>query len=152
MGAPAHARTDERQLVEQARGASLVLDELHTRTADGKGPMSRCWCVESVRRARLIACCTSALRATMSSGGTWAEQQREVGRVASQLFGVEVKPERVIGETLQRVTPRNRPISGMTFLSGLKCVTEEDVPSSAMSRHLFRHAAGSSLSWRDERP
>lgn len=43
--------------------------------------------------------------ATLAGGGTWHEQQAEVARTASLLFGAEVDPEHVIGESLRRVTP-----------------------------------------------
>ena len=36
----------------------------------------------------------------MASGGTVAEQKAAVADVATRLFGAEVTPERVIGETL----------------------------------------------------
>jgi hypothetical protein len=36
-------------------------------------------------------------------------QQEEVARVASGLFGAEVHPSRIIGETLRRVTPPPEP-------------------------------------------
>lgn len=132
-------RTDERQLVEQARGLRfLVLDELHTYR--GRQGSDVAMLVRRVREAcqtdRLLHVGTSA---TMSSGGTWAEQQREVSRVASQLFGVEVKAERVIGETLQRVTPE-QDLSSVTFLERLrKCVLEEDVPSASDVATFVRH-------------
>ena len=40
----------------------------------------------------------------MSSKGTVAEQRQDVADVASRIFGAEVTPERVIGETLVRST------------------------------------------------
>ena len=42
--------------------------------------------------------------ATMASAGTDADQRRVVAEVATGLFGTEVTPERVIGETLDRAT------------------------------------------------
>ncbi len=41
--------------------------------------------------------------------GTYDEQQTEVAEVASVLFGAEVTPSDVIGETLQRATPEEMP-------------------------------------------
>ncbi len=43
--------------------------------------------------------------ATLAGAGSFAEQQAQVASVASQLFGVPVRPEHVIGETLRRATP-----------------------------------------------
>lgn len=132
-------RTDERKLVDQARGLRfLVLDELHTYR--GRQGADVAMLVRRVREAcqaeGLLHIGTSA---TMSSGRTWAEQQREVGRVASQLFGVEVKPERVIGETLQRVTPE-QDLSASTFVASLHAaVMAEDVPSDSNPAAFIKH-------------
>ena len=97
-------RVDERQLVEQAKGLEfLVFDELHTYR--GRQGADVALLARRVREAceapKLQVVGTSA---TMSSGGTFADQQAEVARVASMLFGSPVPPENVIGETLRRST------------------------------------------------
>jgi hypothetical protein len=43
--------------------------------------------------------------ATLATGGTHEEQRAEIAKVSSVLFGDEVKPDYVIGETLRRATP-----------------------------------------------
>src|SRR5262249_18804645 len=79
-------------------------DELHTYR--GRQGADVALLVRRVREAcetnHLIHVGTSA---TLSSEGSWLEQQEEVARVASQLFGSEVLPSRIIGETPRRVTP-----------------------------------------------
>ncbi|WP_420636089.1 DEAD/DEAH box helicase [Candidatus Palauibacter sp.] len=95
---------NEEQLVSASQGLRfLVLDELHTYR--GRQGADVAMLVRRARRAcradRLIHIGTSA---TLSSGGPWPQQQAEVARVASGLFGAEVKPDRVIGETLRRAT------------------------------------------------
>jgi very-short-patch-repair endonuclease len=95
----------DNQLVDAARGLRfLVLDELHTYR--GRQGADVAMLVRRVREAchaeNLLHVGTSA---TLAGGGTWVEQQQEVASVASRLFGAEVKPERVIGETLRRATP-----------------------------------------------
>ena len=99
------SRVDERPLVEAARGLRfLVLDELHTyRGRQGAD-------VALLARRVRDACQAQHLQvvgtsATMSTGGAWADQQSEVARVATQLFGQPVTAENVIGETLRRGTP-----------------------------------------------
>ncbi len=81
----------------------LILDELHTfrgrQGADVALLIRRVR--ESCRAANLLYIGTSA---TLASAGTWHQQQEEIASIASRLFGAEVKPESVIGETLQRVT------------------------------------------------
>ncbi|MCL4821584.1 MAG: DEAD/DEAH box helicase [Vicinamibacteria bacterium] len=100
-------RTDERELVAAAKGLRfLVLDELHTYRGRQGADVALL-----VRRAR-EACESAHLQhvgtsATMATGGTVEDQQREVARVASLIFGAPVEPEGVIGETLRRVTPES---------------------------------------------
>ncbi|HWP40590.1 MAG TPA: DEAD/DEAH box helicase, partial [Tepidisphaeraceae bacterium] len=98
-------RPREKPLVRAASGVRfLVLDELHTYR--GRQGADVAMLVRRARDAfgagRLQHVGTSA---TLVAGGCWAEQQAEVARVSSILFGAEVRPECVIGETLRRVTP-----------------------------------------------
>lgn len=95
----------EANLVQAARGLRfLVLDELHTYR--GRQGADVALLVRRVREAcqahELLHVGTSA---TLSSGGTWDVQQREVAQLATRLFGAPVTPEGIIGETLRRVTP-----------------------------------------------
>ena len=99
-------RVDERPLVERAAGLEfLVFDELHTyRGRQGAD-------VALLARRVREACKASELQlvgtsATMATGGSFSEQQREIATVASMLFGRQVLPENVIGETLRRSTAR----------------------------------------------
>ncbi|MFE1995252.1 DEAD/DEAH box helicase [Streptomyces parvulus] len=94
-------RTD---LIGRAKGLRfLVLDELHTyrgrQGADVAMLVRRLR--EAVQSPGLQCVGTSA---TMATGGTPASRRREVARVASTLFDTEIKPERVVGETLVRAT------------------------------------------------
>jgi hypothetical protein len=43
--------------------------------------------------------------ATLAGSGTYDEQRAEISRIATRLFGAEVRSENVIGETLRRATP-----------------------------------------------
>lgn len=93
------------QLVDAARDLRfLVLDELHTYR--GRQGADVAMLVRRVREAcraeNLLHVGTSA---TLAGQGAWIEQQTEIAAVASLLFGTEVKPEGVIGETLRRATP-----------------------------------------------
>jgi superfamily II DNA/RNA helicase/ribosomal protein L37AE/L43A len=98
-------RPDERRkLVDAAQGLQfLVLDELHTYRGRQGADVAML-----VRRVR-DACQSPNLQcvgtsATMASEGLATDQRRVVAEVASALFGAEVTPERVIGETLDRAT------------------------------------------------
>src|SRR5690606_16148028 len=86
----------------------LVFDELHTYRGRQGADVALL-----VRRARaafhspdLLCAGTSA---TMSTRGTWVEQQAEIAAVASTIFGTTVTPGNVIGETLVRATPELPP-------------------------------------------
>ena len=113
-------RPDERRtLVHAAQGLRfLVLDELHTYR--GRQGSDVALLVRRVRNTlgenRLQCVGTSA---TLAGGGTYTEQQVEVAQVATQMFGAEVKPEHVIGESLRRSTPE-RSFSDPGFLQQIK--------------------------------
>lgn len=98
-------RPFEKKLVKAASGLRfLVLDELHTHR--GRQGADVAMLVRRVReacRATDLQCIGTS--ATLAGSGTHEEQQQEVARVATQLFGTTVKPEHVIVETLRRATP-----------------------------------------------
>lgn len=106
-------RTDleinERKLVEASQGLEfLVLDELHTYR--GRQGADVAMLVRRVRErcgAPSMRCVGTS--ATIAGAATREERQREVARVASQLFGLEVPAENVIGETLERATRGQEP-------------------------------------------
>ena len=98
-------RPQERlKLIRAARGLQfLVFDELHTyRGRQGADVAMLIRRVRQACEAPDLQCVGTS--ATMSSTGTRTEQQEVVASVASKLFGDEVTPERVIGETLVRAT------------------------------------------------
>ena len=111
-------RPRERALVDAMRGLQfLVLDELHTYRGRQGADVAML-----VRRVRDV-CLTSDLQcvgtsATLAEGGAFADQQRKIAEVASQIFGTNVKPERVIGETLRRAT-EPRQLDDPEFISQL---------------------------------
>ena len=102
-------RPYDRKLVEAAQGLRfLVLDELYTYR--GRQGADVAMLVRRVRerlgRDRLLCVGTSA---TMSSRGSHAERQAEVGEFATLLFGVTVEAQNLIGETLSRRTSQGKP-------------------------------------------
>ena len=68
-------------------------------------PTSRCWCGGSATRSRPTGSSASVRRPRWPAPGRCEEQRAQVAGVASDLFGAEVRPEDVIGETLRRATP-----------------------------------------------
>ncbi|MCE0540440.1 protein kinase [Kineosporia rhizophila] len=106
-------RPDDRDaLIRMAQGLEfLVFDELHTYRGRQGADVGLL-----IRRVR-EACETGNLQcvgtsATMSSEGTFAQQQKAVAEVASTLFGTEIRPEHVIGETLIRGTATSEVTPG----------------------------------------
>lgn len=95
---------DRRSLIKMAEGLEfLVFDELHTYRGRQGADVSLL-----IRRVR-EACGNADLQcvgtsATMSTEGTFEAQRHVVASVATTLFGTEVRPENIIGETLQRAT------------------------------------------------
>ncbi len=81
----------------------LVLDELHTyRGRQGADVAMLVRRIRDLCSDQAIQCVGTS--ATLAGEGTFTEQQHVIARVATTLFGVPVKPERVIGETLRRIT------------------------------------------------
>ncbi|MFE2261056.1 protein kinase domain-containing protein [Streptomyces griseosporeus] len=99
-------RPDDRSsLIRMAEGLQfLVFDELHTYR--GRQGADVAFLIRRVREACRASATLQCIgtSATMSTEGTWEDQQREVARVATRLFGTTVLPQRVIGETLVRAT------------------------------------------------
>jgi len=97
-------RQDEVPLLDSARNlAFLVFDELHTYR--GRQGADVALLIRRLRErlgAHQAVCVGTS--ATMSSSPSYAERQGAVARVASQLFGVPIGPDQVIGETLERLT------------------------------------------------
>ncbi|MCE5254123.1 MAG: DEAD/DEAH box helicase [Actinomycetia bacterium] len=97
-------RPREEGLIGAAQGLRfLVLDELHTYR--GRQGADVAYLVRRVRdRLAPQGLQVVGTSATLAGTGSYDEQRAEVARVASQLFGAPVKPERVIGETLRRAS------------------------------------------------
>lgn len=104
-------RPDERSaLIQAAQGLQfLVLDELHTYR--GRQGADVGLLVRRVREAcdahDTLQCIGTS--ATMSSGGSTTDQQRDVSDVATRIFGTMVLPEHVVTETLVRATTERTP-------------------------------------------
>lgn len=97
---------EREKLIRSAHGKLrfLVLDELHTYR--GRQGADVAMLVRRVRDAAGVPdlqCVGTS--ATLLSGESEVDSAREVAAVASTLFGSEVKPENIIGETLTRATP-----------------------------------------------
>ncbi len=100
-------RPRERHFVDQATSALrfLVMDELHTYR--GRQGADVALLIRRVRERsgnpKLICIGTSA---TMVSAGSQGERREAVAGFASKFFGVPVKAENVVEETLRRVIPQ----------------------------------------------
>jgi serine/threonine protein kinase len=99
-------RPDDRSsLIRMAEGLQfLVFDELHTYR--GRQGADVAFLIRRVREACRASTALQCIgtSATMSTEGSWDDQQREVAKVAGRLFGTTLLPKRVIGETLVRAT------------------------------------------------
>ena len=85
----------------------MVLDELHTfRGRQGSDVAMLARRVRDRLDAERLQCVGTS--ATLASAGTLREQQTTVAYVASQIFGMRVRPEHVIsiGAGTSRIRPR----------------------------------------------
>ncbi len=119
-------RPEEGSLIRSAKDLQfLVLDELHTYRGRQGADVAML-----VRRARekfsgpRMKCVGTS--ATLSGVGTHDEQRVDVARVATTIFGSEVKPQHVIGETLQRITP-DRKVTDERFVADLRARVADKV-------------------------
>lgn len=98
-------RPYEKPLIRAARGLKfLVLDELHTyRGRQGADVAMLVRRVRDVCESQRLQCIGTS--ATLAGRGSFDEQRSEVAKIASKVFGANVLPERVIGETLRKITP-----------------------------------------------
>ncbi len=111
----------------------LVLDELHTYR--GRQGADVAMLVRRVRERfndRLLCIGTSA---TMASEGSVEERNAAVAQVASRLFGVAVRPENVVTETLRPTTNRDGAASG----PDLRRAIEAGVPVDATHDEMLSH-------------
>jgi ATP-dependent helicase YprA (DUF1998 family) len=119
-------RPEERPLINTAKGLRfLVLDELHSYRGRQGADVAML-----IRRAREAFAATElqcvGTSATLAGPGTYEEQQTEVARVASLLFGATVSRDHIIGETLRRSTP-NKDLSDSKYVEELRnCLAEEN--------------------------
>ena len=97
-------RSEDRALVRAAQGLKfLVFDELHTYR--GRQGADVAMLIRRCRHAFGNDAVCVGTSATMASDGSTEDQRREVARVSQSLFGVDISPEQVISETLERATP-----------------------------------------------
>ncbi len=93
------------RIIKAAQGLRfLVLDELHTyRGRQGADVALLARRVREACNASELQCVGTS--ATLAGAGSVDEQRAEVARIAGMLFGSDVRPKHVIGETLRRATP-----------------------------------------------
>jgi len=129
-------RQDEldRKVMQAARGLEfLVLDELHTYR--GRQGADVAMLVRRVREALNSDVLCIGTSATMASEGTLAARNATIAKVATKLFGAEVKPDNIITETLQHLTPYDSKPSQQQLAEALK----NPVPYQADFKTLREH-------------
>ncbi len=95
----------------------LVLDEMHTyRGRQGADVAMLIRRVKDICGSDIIQCVGTS--ATVAGMGSYEKVRSEVARVATLLFGSLVKPDRIIGETLKRIT-RDVDLTDSVFIKEL---------------------------------
>ena len=97
-------RVKELRFLQNAALRFLVLDELHTYRGRQGADVALL-----VRRVRNRLASKEGMQcvgtsATLATSEYYEDRQREVAHMASLIFGTEIQPEHIIGETLQKVT------------------------------------------------
>jgi ATP-dependent helicase YprA (DUF1998 family)/very-short-patch-repair endonuclease len=119
-------RPRERELIKAAEGLKfLVLDELHTYR--GRQGADVAMLVRRVRNRlsdESLQCVGTS--ATLGGDGTFDQQRKEVAEVAARLFGADVSPNDVIGETLLRTTPYKSSADADFLLALTQCVNDKE--------------------------
>ncbi|ACB54342.1 unknown [Crocosphaera subtropica ATCC 51142] len=100
-------RVHEDKLVASPDLKFLILDELHTYRGRQGADVALVIRKLKQRCGKPLLCIGTS--ATMSTEGTRANRQQTVAEVASKLFGVEIKSEQVIDETLEKAIARPYP-------------------------------------------
>ena len=111
----------------------LVLDELHTYR--GRQGADVAMLVRRVRERfneNLLCIGTSA---TMISEGSHTERDETVANIASRIFGVSVKPENIISESLRLVTSSEAPQSGAALRASIKRGIPDNPTYEQLSKH-----------------
>ncbi len=132
---------ERRKLINAARGLKfLVLDELHTyRGRQGADVSMLVRRVRDATQSPNLQCVGTS--ATLAGAGSYEEKQAHVAEVARRIFGAEVEPRHVIGETLQRSTPDRNP-GDPDFVSALRAQVQSGDPAP----HAFQKFASKPLS------
>ena len=126
--------TADKAIVQNAKGLQfLVLDELHTYR--GRQGADVAMLVRRVRERlnpNLLCVGTSA---TMASDGTAADKSRVVAETTERLFGSTVKPDNIITETLERVTPEDVPLDQSSLAKAIRQGVHYSPSYDALQRH-----------------
>jgi superfamily II DNA/RNA helicase len=113
----------------------LVLDEMHTyRGRLGADVAMLIRRVKDICKSNRVQCVGTS--ATVAGTGTYNKIQAEVARVATLLFGSEVKPECIIGETLKRTTAEVE-LTDPAFIQKLKERIKDPVKTTPVSYKEF---------------
>ena len=118
-------RSAEQGLVRAAQDLGfLVFDELHTYR--GRQGADVAFLIRRVRELLAsddLRCVGTS--ATIAGSGTYEEQRAEISDLATRLFGADVGPANVIGETLKRTTPEET-LEEPDFLETLRSRVEDE--------------------------
>ncbi|HEY1353697.1 MAG TPA: DEAD/DEAH box helicase [Ktedonobacteraceae bacterium] len=125
-------RLRERDLLSATRLRFLVLDELHTYR--GRQGADVALLVRRVRdrltfSGETLQCVGTS--ATLAGGNDYHRQQQEVAEMATRIFGCEVQPAHVIGESLVRVTravDESAPVFRQRLSERVQTFAPADVP------------------------
>ena len=131
-------RPAERPLIHQATRALkfLAVDELHVYRGRQGADVAMLMRRVRQRAARDDLLCIGT-SATLVSGESRAETRARIAQVGSRFFGVTVKPEHVVDETLRRVTRVDAPVSPKALHAAVAAPPPELTVAAVTSRALL---------------
>ncbi|MBT3191402.1 MAG: DEAD/DEAH box helicase, partial [Verrucomicrobia bacterium] len=132
-------RPEERQLIDAAKGLQfVVLDELHTyRGRQGSDVSMLLRRVRNYLGSETLQCVGTS--ATLAAGGSFTEQRKEVADVAATLFGSDVEPNDIIGETLTPITGETDFSSADVRQNMRECILSGGLPDGISFADLSSH-------------
>jgi hypothetical protein len=130
-------RPAERPLIHQATRALkfLAVDELHVYRGRQGADVSMLMRRVRQRAARRDLLCIGT-SATLVTGESRAETRAKIAEVGGRLFGVAVKPEHVVDETLRRVTRVDAPTTAEMLRAAVVAPAPEPTVAAVTSHPL----------------
>ncbi|MBN1981029.1 MAG: DEAD/DEAH box helicase [Chitinivibrionales bacterium] len=115
----------------------LVFDELHTYRGRQGADVSMLIRKIKTQASQTVLCIGTS--ATMVSGGTLDEQRKTVADVSSKIFGIAIRPEQIVMESLVRCfeEPSDSGVAQTLLAKALHTAINKAAPEHALKSHIL---------------